>query len=95
MDGAYCYSGGASWLGFSFGSYKFDKDKIELLDTNKALLDTIMIRENKIENIRRGADSALNILSYMPYNEMTLDSISFRKVQTTIENAGAFLSRIK
>jgi hypothetical protein len=84
--------GAAYTLGFNFGSYKFDRDKIELSDTNRALTDTIRIRENKIKYIRHNSDSALNILAHMPYDEMKLDTLSWRKVQTTIENAGAALN---
>jgi hypothetical protein len=83
--------GGAFGLGIYFGSSKFDRNLIELSDTNRELKDTIKVRENTIKYIRHNSDSALTILSHMPYNEMTLDTLSFRKVQTTIENAGAAL----
>jgi len=82
---------GAFALGIYFGSNKFDRNLIELSDTNKELKDTIKARENIIKYIRHNSDSALNILSHMPYDEMTLDTLSFRKVQTTIEDAGAAL----
>lgn len=82
---------GAFGLGLYFGSNRFDRNLIELSDTNKELKDTIKVRENTIKYIRFNSDSALTILSHIPYNEMTLDTISFRKVQTTIENAGAAL----
>jgi hypothetical protein len=82
---------GAFALGIYFGSNKFDKNLIELSDTNKELKDTIKVHENTINYIRHNSDSALNILGHMPYNEMSLDTLSFRKVQTTIENAGAAL----
>jgi hypothetical protein len=83
---------GAFGFGIYFGSNKFDRNLIELSETNKELKDTIKVRENTITYIRHNSDSALNILSHMPYNEMTLDTLSFRKVQTTIENAGAALN---
>jgi hypothetical protein len=78
-------------LGIYFGSNKFDRNLIELSDTNKELKDIIIARENTINYIRHNSDSALNILDRMHYNEMTLDTLSFRKVQTTIENEGASL----
>lgn len=80
--------GGAFGLGIYFGSNKFDRNLMELSDTNRELKDTIKVRESTIHYIRNNSDSALNILSHMPYSEMRLDSLSFRKVQTTIENAG-------
>lgn len=83
--------GGAFGLGIYFGSNKFDRNLIELSDTNRDLKDTIKVRENTIKYIRSNSDSALNILGHMPYNEMTLDTLSFRKVQTTIEYAGGAL----
>ena len=83
--------GGAFGLGIYFGSNKFDRNLIELSDTNRELKDTIKIRENTIKYIRQNSDSALNILGHMPYDEMKLDTMSWRKVQTTIENAGAAL----
>jgi hypothetical protein len=79
-------------LSFFLGTVKYDADKINLSDQKKALEDTVKIRENKITELRHYSDSALNILSHMPYSEMTLDTLSFRKVQTTIENASAVLS---
>jgi len=83
--------GGAFGFGVYFGSNKFDKNLIELSDTNRELKDTIKVLENTIKYMRNNSDVALNILGHMPYNEMTLDTLSFRKVQTTIENAGAAL----
>jgi hypothetical protein len=71
---------------------KYDAEKISLAEQKKALADTVRTRENTIANMRHNSDSALNILSHMPYNEMTLDAQSFRKVQTNIESAGAVLS---
>jgi hypothetical protein len=90
--------GGFFGFGFYVGTTKFDKNLIELTDSNRELKsdivnlkDTIKTRENSIEYMRRISDSALNILGHMPYDEMTLDTLSYRKVQTTIENAGAAL----
>lgn len=83
--------GGSFGLGIYFGSNKFDRNLIELSDTNRELKDTIKAHENTIKYIRNNSDSALNILGHMPYNEMTLDTLAFRKVQTTIENAGGVL----
>lgn len=87
---------------FAFGLYvgttKFDKNLIELSEGNSQLkkdtsliMQTVRERDNSIEYMRHVSDSALTILSNMPYNEMHLDSVSFRKVQTTIENAGKAL----
>lgn len=79
--------------GFAYllGTIKYDADKISLADNKKALQDTVRIRESTIKYLRNNSDSALNILGHMPYNEMKLDTQEFRKVQTTIENAGAVL----
>ena len=82
-------------LSFILGTIKFDTDKINLSEKNKALQDSIKIRENIIKDLRNNSDSALNILSNMPYNEMKLDTQSFRKVQATIENAGGVLYKNK
>ena len=83
--------GGAFTLGFYLGNAKFDNNLIELSQDKKALQDSLKVKDNVIQNIRHNSDSALNILGHMPYNEMKLDTQSFRKVQTTIENAGAVL----
>lgn len=109
-QGAYQINPGLFWgvilplLGgfFAFGLYvgttKFDRNLIDLSDSNSELKtevahlkDTVKARETSIEYMRQISDSALNILGHMPYREMTLDTLSFRKVQTTIENAGAAL----
>jgi hypothetical protein len=84
--------GGAFALGHYFGSNKFDRNLIELSEVNRDLRDSIKSRDYAIKYIRNNSDSAHNILGHMPYNEMTLDTASFRKVQTTIENAGAALN---
>ncbi len=89
------FIGGAFGLGVYFGSNKFDRNLIELSDNNRSLQDTIKARESTIKVIQHNSDTALDILGHMPYQEMRLDTTSFRKVQTTIENAGAFLSRDK
>lgn len=90
--------GGFFAFGLYVGTTKFDKNLIDLSDSNQELKaevanlqDTIKARNNSVEYMRRVSDSALNILGHMPYNEMNLDTLSFRKVQTTIENAGAAL----
>ena len=90
--------GGFFAFGLYVGTTKFDRNLIELSDSNRELKtevanlkDKIKARENSVEYMRRVSDSALNILGHMPYKEMTLDTLSFRKVQTTIENAGAAL----
>jgi len=83
--------GGAFTLGLYFGNNKFDKDLIELTQIKKDLQDSIKIKENLIKTLRHNSDSALSIISHMPYNEMHLDTLEFRKVQTNIENAGAVL----
>jgi len=82
-------------LAFFLGTIKYDADKISLSENNKALQDSIELRENIIKDLKHNSDSALNILGHMPYNEMKLDTQSFRKVQTTIENAGAVLHKNK
>ena len=78
-------------VAFFLGTIKYDADKISLAEDKKTLQDTIKSRENRIKYLRNNSDSALNILGHMPYNEMSLDSNEFRKVQTNIENAGAAL----
>lgn len=78
-------------LAFLLGTVKYDADKITLLEDRKSLQDTIRVRENTIKYLRHNSDSALTILSNMPYKEMKLDTSEFRKVQTNIENAGAAL----
>jgi hypothetical protein len=90
--------GGFFAFGLYVGTTKFDKNLIDLSDSNRELKnevvnlkDTVKVRENSVEYMRTNSDSALNILAHMPYQEMTLDTLSFRKVQTTIENAGAAL----
>jgi hypothetical protein len=90
--------GGSFVFGLNVGTTKFDRNLIDLSDSNRELKtkvanlkDTVKVRENSVEYMRRVSDSALNILGHMPYKEMTLDTLSFRKVQTTIENAGAAL----
>lgn len=83
--------GGAFTLGFYFGNTKFDKDLIDLTQNKKDLQDTIKSKENSIQILRYNSDSALNILGHMPYGEMHLDTLEFRKVQTNIESAGAVL----
>ncbi len=90
--------GGFFAFGLYVGTTKFDRNLIDLSDNNQDLKTevanlkaTIKARENSVEYMRGVSDSALNILGHMPYNEMNLDTLSFRKVQTTIENAGAAL----
>jgi hypothetical protein len=83
--------GGSFALGFQFGNTKFDNNLIELSQTKKDLQDTIASKEKIIQTIRHNSDSALNILGHMPYNEMKLDTLEFRKVQTNIESAGGVL----
>ncbi len=83
--------GGSFTLGLYFGIAKFDKNLIELTQDKRALQDSFKMKDLLIRNIRKNSDSALNILGHMPYNEMHLDTLEFRKVQTTIENAGAAL----
>lgn len=76
---------------FFLGTVKYDAEKIALSEGKKSLLDTISVREDAIKFMRHNSDSALNILGNIPYKEMKLDTLSFRKVQTTIEKAGAVL----
>ena len=78
--------------GVYYGNTKFDRNLIELTDINKTLKDSIRMQDNHIKLIQRNSDSAHQILARMPYKEMTLDTLSYRKVQTTIENAGAALN---
>ncbi|HKB44393.1 MAG TPA: hypothetical protein VKC90_08380, partial [Chitinophagaceae bacterium] len=100
IDGSTYHIGvGTFWValplicGFAFflGTVKYDADKISLSEKNRALEDSVKVRDNAIRDIRNNSDSALNILGHMPYNEMKLDTQEFRKVQTTIENAGGAL----
>jgi hypothetical protein len=90
--------GGFFAFGLYAGTTKFDKNLIELSDSNRifqsdivSLKDTIKVRENGIEYMRHVSDSALNILGNVPYTEIVLDSIAFKKIQSTIEKAGAAL----
>jgi hypothetical protein len=83
--------GGAFTLGLYFGNTKFDKDLIDLTQTKKDLQDTIRSKENIIQTLRHNSDSALNILGHMPYSDIHLDTLEFRKVQTNLESAGAVL----
>jgi hypothetical protein len=90
--------GGFFAFGQHVGTTKFDKNLIDLSDSNRtfksdivSLKDTVKVRENVIEYMRHVSDSTLNILGNMPYKQMTLDSLSFKKVQSTIEKAGAAL----
>lgn len=83
--------GGTFALGLHLGNAKFDNNLIELSEEKRTLSDLLKQRDNLIQFIRRNSDSALNILSQMPYNEMALDSQAFRKVQSTIEKAGGVL----
>lgn len=83
--------GGAFTLGFYLGNAKFDNNLIELSHDKIALQDSIRKKNDLIQEIRHNSDSALNILGHMPYDEMRLDTLEFRKVQTTIENAGGAL----
>lgn len=79
-------------VAFFSGTIKYDSEKINLSEENRALKDTIKVREKKIEYMKRISDSAHNILGHMPYDEMKLDTLEYRKVQTNIENAGAALN---
>jgi hypothetical protein len=101
VDGSsYVMGVGTFWIvlpiicGFAFllGTIKYDMDKIASAEERKALADSLRIREKAIKYLRHNSDSALNILGHMPYDEMKLDTLEFRKVQRTIENAGAALS---
>lgn len=78
-------------VGFYLGNVRFDSNLIALSDDKKTLQDSLRMKEQLIQKLRHNSDSALNILSHMPYKEMTLNANSFLKVQTTIENAGAVL----
>ena len=84
---------GASFtLGLYFGNNKFDKDKLDLTQNKRDLQDTVKKKDIVIQTLRHNSDSALNILGHMPYSEMHLDTIEFKKVQTNIESAGAVLT---
>ena len=97
---AYTIGSGIFWVAlpvicgamFSLGRIKFDSEKNILYDEKRSLMDSITVKNRTIKYIKHNSDSALNILSHMPYDQMKLDTTSFRKVQTNIENAGAALS---
>jgi len=82
---------GSFTLGFYLGNARFDANLIELSETKRDLQDSLKIKNRIIESLRHNSDSALNILGHMPYDKMNLDTLSHRKVQTTIENAGKAL----
>ena len=82
---------GSFTLGFYLGNARFDNNLIELSESKRDLQDSLKIKNKLIKSIRHNSDSALNILGHMPYTEMNLDTLSYHKVQTTIENAGAAL----
>lgn len=83
--------GGIFTTGFYVGNTKYDRDKIELSDYNRSLKDSLVGYQKGIEYMRQNSDSAHQILGHMPYNEMNLDTMEFRKVQTQIEEAGKVL----
>lgn len=78
-------------VSYFLGTVKFDSDKIRLHEENRLLSDSIKMNKSTIKYLRKNSDSALNILGHMPYDQMRLDTASFRKVQTNIEQAGAAL----
>jgi hypothetical protein len=75
-----------------FANVRYDQGKIDLADKNSALKDSIVQQNKTIDYLRHNSDSALNVLSHMPYQEMNLDRLEFDKVQTNIETAGAVLN---
>lgn len=70
--------------GKDLGYQRVDEERLQLKDSVKVL-------NKAINYMRHNSDSALNILSHMPYDKMTLDTLTYRKVQTNIEGAGAVL----
>lgn len=84
-------TGGTFALGLHFGNNKFDNNLIELAEINKQIQDSIKAKDQVIKQIRYNSDSALKILSQMPYHEMKLDTLEFQKVQKNIEKVGAVL----
>ncbi|MES1226158.1 MAG: hypothetical protein ABUT20_62360 [Bacteroidota bacterium] len=78
-------------LGLYIGNARFDNNLIELSESKRELQDSVKIKNRQIKSMKHNSDSALNILGHMPYSEMNLDTLSFHKVQTTIENVGAAL----
>lgn len=85
-------SGALFMAGVYYGNTKFDKNLIDLTNANRKLERRAKYDQALIQYIRRNSDSALDILAHMPYAKMKLDTQSWRKVQTTIENAGATLN---
>lgn len=83
--------GGIFWAGWYAGNTKYDKDKIDLSETNIVLKDSLKLYRKGIDYLRMSSDSAHQILGHMPYNEMSLDTAQHHKVQSTIENAGHIL----
>lgn len=82
---------GTFYLGQLIGNTKFDISTNEIRETNRILIDSLRLKDRKIERMRFVSDSALNILGHMPYDKMKLDTTEFRNVQSNIESAGAAL----
>ena len=79
------------YFGHVIGNTRFDISTNEIRETNKLLQDSLKLQRKTMERMRFISDSAHNILAHMPYDQMTLDTAEFRKVQSNIEAAGAAL----
>lgn len=79
------------YVGQLIGNTRFDISTNEIRETNRLLMDSLKLKDRKIERMRFVSDSALNILGHMPYDKMKLDTTEFRNVQSNIESAGAAL----
>nr|WP_068891823.1 hypothetical protein [Pedobacter panaciterrae] len=79
------------YVGQLIGNTRFDISTNEIRETNRLLIDSLKLKDRKIERMRFVSDSALNILAHMPYDKMKLDTTEFRNVQSNIESAGAAL----
>lgn len=83
--------GGAFTAGFYAGNVKYDTEKIDLSEQNRVLNDSIHTYHGVADYMRNKASSAHQLLGHMPYDELKLDSIQWRKVQTHIESVGFVL----
>lgn len=82
---------GAFILGIYFGHNIFDQSKIDLVERNKYLQDSIIMQRNSIKVIANNSDSALQLLGKINYDYIIMSLESRNKVQAIIESAGLAL----
>ncbi|MCO5950577.1 hypothetical protein [Mucilaginibacter flavidus] len=82
---------GIFYVGERIGNARYDMATNEVRESNKQLKDSLVSKHAVIERMKHVSDSALNIIGHMPYDQLKLDTGQFRKVQSTIEAAGAAL----